>query len=268
MSSIMRRRSGLIGGSWCEIRWPAPDGAEAIVTQSRRQAREGCVGDCQPTEPLKLGICRSYHRTTAKRFSPKGFITGSFCGRIRPCRSVRHPSADPAPADHHSAVLAADHSITLDTARLRLRAHRKADLARLVTLAGTWEVASWLANLPHPYTEDHGRDWIAHVRQAHVAGNPRAFAVALRETDQLIGGVGLDGRSGDSSAETIARLLAGQPYWGRGYAREAIGAIIGYGFRKLRIETMFRAITDPDNIASQKVLLACGFTEDCRYRPR
>jgi RimJ/RimL family protein N-acetyltransferase len=148
-------------------------------------------------------------------------------------------------------------SVILDTARLRLRAHRDDDLAELVSLAGVWEVASWLIKLPHPYTDDHGRDWIAHVRQAHAAGSPRMFAIALKETDQLIGGVGLDGISGDNSEEPSLGYWLGPPYWARGYAREAVSAVIGYGFRKLRFETI-RAITDPDNVASQKVLLACG----------
>src|ERR1700677_3811193 len=92
-------------------------------------------------------------------------------------------------------------SVILDTARLRLRAHREDDLAALVTLAGVWEVARWLSKLPHPYTDDHGRGWIAHVRQAHATGNPRKFAIAIKETNRLIGGVGLDGSSGDDSEE-------------------------------------------------------------------
>jgi RimJ/RimL family protein N-acetyltransferase len=49
----------------------------------------------------------------------------------------------------------------------------------------------------------------------------------------------------------------GQPYWGNGYGREAVAAVIDYGFRTLGIETI-RAYTEPRNAASQKVLLHCG----------
>jgi [ribosomal protein S5]-alanine N-acetyltransferase len=151
-------------------------------------------------------------------------------------------------------------SVILNTARLRLRAHREDDLAELVTLAGVWEVASWLTKLPHPYTDDHGRGWIAHVRQAYAAGDPRTFAIALKDTDRLIGGVGLDGSSGDESGEPSLGYWLGPPHWARGYAREAVCAVIDYGFCKLRLESI-RAVTDPDNVASQKVLLACGLSK-------
>jgi RimJ/RimL family protein N-acetyltransferase len=144
----------------------------------------------------------------------------------------------------------------IETARLRLRAHRDDDLALMVSLAGTWDVAAWLT-LPHPYRQSHGREWIAHVRRLHAAGSPRAFAIALKETDRLIGGVGLDGSSGDGSDEPSLGYWLGVPHRGHGYAREATRALIGYGFRTLGLNSI-RAITDPDNAASQKVLLACG----------
>lgn len=157
----------------------------------------------------------------------------------------------------HKADDQAIPSTIIDTARLRLRAYRDDDLPDLVSLAGTWEVASWLTALPYPYTEDHGREWIAHVRQVHATGSPRAFAIALKESDRLVGGAGLDGSNGDGIDEPSLGYWLGVPYRMRGYAREAVGAVIGYGFRTLGLDTM-RAVTDPENAASQKVLLACG----------
>ena len=95
------------------------------------------------------------------------------------------------------------------------------------------------------------------AQENHAAGCPRRFAVALKETDRLIGGVGLDGTTGDGSDEPALGYWLGQPYWGNGYAHEAAAAIIDYGFRTLGLETI-RAYTDPGNAASQKVLLHCG----------
>ena len=87
---------------------------------------------------------------------------------------------------------------------------------------------------------------------------PRAFAIVVKDTDRLIGGVGLDGSSGDASDEPSLGYWVGVPHRRRGYAREAVAAVIDYGFRSLGLDTI-RAVTDPDNGVSQKVLLACVF---------
>jgi RimJ/RimL family protein N-acetyltransferase len=147
--------------------------------------------------------------------------------------------------------------VTIETARLRMRPLRDEDLADLVKLIGNWEVARWTASVPYPYTEADGQEWIALVQQDHASGLPRSFAIVLKETDRLIGGVGLNGSTGDESEELALGYWIGQPYWGNGYGREAVAAIIDYGFRTLSIETI-RAHTDPSNAPSQKVLLHCG----------
>jgi [ribosomal protein S5]-alanine N-acetyltransferase len=147
--------------------------------------------------------------------------------------------------------------VSIETVRLRLRALRDDDLADLVALIGNWEVVRWVSSVPHPYTEADGRNWIAVVRKDHATGRPRRFAIALKETDRLIGGVGLDGTAGDDSEEPALGYWLGQSYWGNGYGREAVAAVIAHGFRTLGLETI-RAYTDPNNLASQKVLLRCG----------
>jgi len=146
----------------------------------------------------------------------------------------------------------------IETARLRLRPFRDADLAELVRLINDWQVARWVSNVPHPYTEDDGRAWIALVQEDHATGRPQRFAIALKDSGQLIGGVGLDGDRGGDTDEAALGYWLGQPYWRRGYAREAVAALLDYAFRKLGLTTV-RAYTDPANSDSQKVLLSCGF---------
>lgn len=121
-------------------------------------------------------------------------------------------------------------------------------------------MARWLATMPHPYTEADGREWIARVQHDHATGRPRRFAIALKETDRLIGGVGLDGSTGDESEEPALGYWLGEPHWGNGYAREAVAAVIDYGLPTLGMATI-RAYTDPSNLASQKVLLRCGLKQ-------
>jgi [ribosomal protein S5]-alanine N-acetyltransferase len=150
--------------------------------------------------------------------------------------------------------------VVIETARLRLRALHDDDLAELVGLICNWQVARWVSSVPYPYSEADGREWIAQVRQDHAAGRPRRFAIVLKDTDRLIGGVGLDGAPGSETDEPALGYWLGQPYWGNGYAREAVAAVIDYGFRTLGMTTV-RAYTDPANAASQKVLRYCGLTK-------
>jgi ribosomal-protein-alanine N-acetyltransferase len=150
--------------------------------------------------------------------------------------------------------------LVITTTRLRIRSFRDDDLAELVALIGNWEVARWVSSVPYPYSEADGREWIANVRRDHASGRPRRFAIAMKETDRLIGGVGLDGDTGTETDEPALGYWLGQPYWGNGYGREAVAAVIDYGFRTLGIDTI-RAYTDPSNIASQKVLLHCGLID-------
>jgi RimJ/RimL family protein N-acetyltransferase len=146
--------------------------------------------------------------------------------------------------------------VFIETARLRIRSLRDDDLAELVALIGDWEVARWVS-VPHPYSEADGRDWITNVRQDHATGRPRRFAIALKETDHIIGGVGFDGDAGSKTDEPALGYWLGRPCWGNGYGREAVASVIDYGFRTLGIESI-RAYTDPSNVVSQKLLLHCG----------
>ena len=93
-------------------------------------------------------------------------------------------SAAPTPAAARAP------GVVVETRRLQMRSLRDDDLVDLVALAGNWQVARWLSTMPHPYTEADGREWIARVQQDHATGRPRRFAIALKQTDRLIGGVG------------------------------------------------------------------------------
>jgi ribosomal-protein-alanine N-acetyltransferase len=148
-------------------------------------------------------------------------------------------------------------SFTIETGRLRLRSYRADDLSDLVRLIGNWEVARWVTSVPHPCTEERGRAWITSVREEHAASRPRRFAIALNDTDCLIGGVGLFENPDFPPQELSLGYWLGQPYWGNRYMREAVAAVIDYGFQTLAVSSIC-ASTDPRNAASQKVLLHCG----------
>ena len=75
-------------------------------------------------------------------------------------------------------------------------------------------------------------------------------------TDNLIGCCGL--RPYAEKEYEIGFHLRPE-FWGKGYAKEAASAVIEYAFTTLKARRLF-AGHNPNNIASQKVLEALGFT--------
>ena len=120
--------------------------------------------------------------------------------------------------------------VVIETRRLRLRSYRETDLLQLVSLINNWEVVHWVSMVPHPYTEAHGREWIASVQAEHARGKSRRFAVALKNTDCVVGGVGLDGSPGDDSPETALGYWLGQPYWETSTVAKPWPQLSGMGF--------------------------------------
>ena len=137
----------------------------------------------------------------------------------------------------------------LRTARLVLRAPQRADVKAFAGLANDRRIAANTARLPHPYGIDDAEQFVAGVDRRD---GEAAFAVTLDDT--LIGACGVDQR--DDGPE-IGYWL-GVPYWGRGYATEAVRALIDHAFGELGHEVL-QAGARVSNPASRRVLQKCGF---------
>jgi uncharacterized protein (TIGR02246 family) len=82
------------------------------------------------------------------------------------------------------------------------------------------------------------------------------YLIETRE-GRLIGGTGLEFKSADEAA--TGYVLA-RDAWGTGYATEALRAIVSAA-RELGVRRL-RAHCHPQNIASERVLKKCGFTQE------
>ncbi len=120
----------------------------------------------------------------------------------------------------------------LTTARLVLDAFTLDDVPTLVELAGNPEVYATTLNIPHPYTADDARAWIAGHLTNFLKGESVSFAI--RREGRLVGGIGMIVRRRHDCA-TIGYWL-GRPYWGQGYATEAVRALLAYGFQQQSLE--------------------------------
>lgn len=147
-----------------------------------------------------------------------------------------------------------DEQPTLATERLRLRAYRLDDAARIQKLAGERDVAEMTRTIPHPYPDGAAEQWIGLQAQTWQQGSAVTFAVTLRNKDETIGAVELFNR--DQHEAEIGYWI-GLPYQGEGYCTEAVEALIGFGISDLGI-TRFYASHLKRNPASGAVLRNAG----------
>ena len=138
----------------------------------------------------------------------------------------------------------------LETERLVLRAPRLGDVKAVAALANDRRIAENTARIPHPYRASDAEDFIATANR----GNETSFVVTLRN-GAVIGSCGLSQL--DRHPPEIGYWL-GVKYWGKGYATEAVRAMIDHAFTDLDCEAIQSAarVTNP---ASRRVLEKCGF---------
>jgi len=139
----------------------------------------------------------------------------------------------------------------LETERLVLRAPRLGDAKSIAALANDRRIAENTSQLPYPYRLTDAHEYISRVSQFATGA---AFVITLRGGG-VIGGCGLMA-PGDDNTE-IGYWL-GVKHWGKGYATEAVRAVIDHVFADHDCEALQSAarVTNP---ASRRVLEKCGF---------
>jgi 8-oxo-dGTP diphosphatase len=144
--------------------------------------------------------------------------------------------------------------IAIETPRLRLRDLNEDDLPRLTDLISDWEVARWLAVVPHPYRLADAEEFYAGLQMVRPLWR-RIFAIAAKTDNALLGVVGLHpARVADPKPdEIVLGYWLGKPSWGRGLMTEAVVPMLALAFAQPQIAVV-TATTDPENYASQNVL--------------
>jgi RimJ/RimL family protein N-acetyltransferase len=138
----------------------------------------------------------------------------------------------------------------LETERLCLRAPRFEDAKPVAALASDRRVAENTMRIPHPYSLVDARDWIAAANT-----RPGEATFVIEQDDTVIGACGFDLRE-DQDPEI--GYWIGVPYWGHGYATEAVRALIDHAFEARHIGAL-RAGARTSNDVSRRVLEKCGF---------
>jgi|HubBroStandDraft_1064217.scaffolds.fasta_scaffold134826_3 RimJ/RimL family protein N-acetyltransferase len=141
----------------------------------------------------------------------------------------------------------------LQTERLLLRPLKPADAAPLADLANDYEVVKMTGGMPFPYALADAERFVARAAAADPDKEIH-FAVELR-------GEGPIGSIGFYPHETPGPELGywlGQPYWGRGVAREMLAAVMAFARHAWRRRCVI-ACHFADNPVSGQALIRAGF---------
>jgi 8-oxo-dGTP diphosphatase len=140
----------------------------------------------------------------------------------------------------------------IETLRLVLRPLRLEDAADIQRMASEWEVARYTANIPYPYEAGMAEAWI----KTHRDDFEIVFAIERRQDSAFVGCIGVEPDAATREAEF--GYWIGKPYWGAGYATEALSGLVDYAFVTFDVDRA-RAAAMPDNRASIRVQEKVGF---------
>lgn len=147
--------------------------------------------------------------------------------------------------------------LTLVTPRLTIRPLRPDDAEALHAIYSDAELMTWWSHGPLVELAESR----AKVATITADTNWRAWAITLIADDVAIGTLGEhEPRAGVSE---IGYSLA-RAHWGQGLAREAVARLVDHLFRQGQRRVF--ADVDPDNVASNRLLEALGFTLEGRLR--
>ncbi len=93
-------------------------------------------------------------------------------------------------------------------------------------------------------------------------GNYTQFAICLRGSDAIIGDVGIIYDTDGCQAEVGFSLSP--PFHGKGYATEAVRAMMDYLFTKRALHRLYASV-DPDNGPSIRLLEKLGFRFEAHF---
>jgi [ribosomal protein S5]-alanine N-acetyltransferase len=149
---------------------------------------------------------------------------------------------------------------TLTTERLTLRELRPDDAHAVAMRAGDRRVAKYLIAVPTPYPVMLASRWITGRIAWWAQGRGVTLAIARREAPhELLGSVSLRRFVRDRRAELGYWL--GADAWGHGFATEAAGALLDFGFAELGLARIYAHVLE-GNEASCRVLDKLGMINE------
>lgn len=152
----------------------------------------------------------------------------------------------------------------LQTTRLTLRNFIDSDLETFLAYRNDPVVAKF-QGWGIPYPREKGEAFISSMKERVALKQDGwiQFAVALKDTDELIGDLGCYIKKDDIRQARIGFTLASM-HWRKGYITEVIPYLLEYLFEDMDIHRV-AADCDVENIASYRTLEKLGFRREAHF---
>jgi RimJ/RimL family protein N-acetyltransferase len=140
-----------------------------------------------------------------------------------------------------------------------LRPVALSDADALFPLINNWAVAQWLGVVPWPYAVADMEYFLGTIAAPRGSSRFPVFAICHEGMPIGVAEYSRVAASGEALHHvTQLGYWLGQPYWGRGYATEAISALITHAFNASNAPSISSGVFD-GNVASLRVQEKLGF---------
>jgi ribosomal-protein-alanine N-acetyltransferase len=153
----------------------------------------------------------------------------------------------------------------LETEDLVLRRPVMSDVKDIFSYASDPEVARYVLWEPHRNLSET-RSFVRFIRRRALAGYPSSWVVILRKTGIVIGTIGFVWYSEENRSAELGYSFS-RAYWNRGYATQALRAVVDAAFRSLPLNRL-EAQHDIRNPASGRVMEKSGLRQEGILRDR
>jgi len=141
-----------------------------------------------------------------------------------------------------------------------LRELMDSDLQNLAEYANNEKVSINLRDgFPNPYTIENAKSF----KQMVDAQSPKTF-FAIEYKGHYVGNISLSVGSDVYRKSAELGYFIGEPFWNKGIVTRAVNLLTDWGFRELDIVRIYTGVFEY-NVASQRVLLKCGFTNEAIF---
>ncbi len=142
-----------------------------------------------------------------------------------------------------------------------IRKWKNSDAESLQKNANNKSVSRFLLDrFPYPYTMESARNFLA-----FATNSPFKYLYAIEVNQEAVGGIEIQLLEDNYVNNGEMGFWLGEAFWGQGIAKSAIAQITNMVFSETKI-TRIIAKTFGENVASQKLLLKCGFSKEAEFK--